>query len=552
MYPPPYGVPPPYGPVYPATIPPTSSSSTPHTSTSESTTKNPAATVEKQRTNTSSSVDIKVRTDAPTVAKVASETPLSSPDSSGSVPPPPYSLQNQTSQVKVGDGAVAGSPVTEDKLNEGEAAYRRAMNAGQLQSLRSPVRVSNMKQLVSSRKALRRRSIGGRRRSGNRFGSATDSDRDEDGGEDISEVFGPLLKSSPTPSSKTRKTSLLLVKLNNGGTSDDDDTISDLSDSDVAGDEEVELLVRGLIDPSGDAHKRSRDEDDYDDDDEEEGGFKKEKLISSEKVNRKLGTKPGLVAMEAPSPSVSDDDEGTDRESRERKFNRQLNARAQSGETAPMKGKRRRDSATRQQPNSIKKTKQASPSKDGEEKKFACKFCSFTSHSPAGFAGHMRVHPEAQVGYSEGASKKYACEYCSFQTDFPAGYAGHMRKHNSPTKPKPEVKQKRATKFPLLQCPHCPFSSHHPGGFATHSLKHKRERELGISPSKQSVSSEEVDDEEEDISLVCHLCSKLCKTPKLLKFHIRSCSGLKPFECKVCGRTFGQKCHLARHMGAHA
>ena len=50
----------------------------------------------------------------------------------------------------------------------------------------------------------------------------------------------------------------------------------------------------------------------------------------------------------------------------------------------------------------------------------------------------------------------------------------------------------------------------------------------------------------------CKTCEKVFPTPRLLKIHIRSRSGKKPFPCTLCVKTFTTDGHLKRHQLSHS
>ena len=49
----------------------------------------------------------------------------------------------------------------------------------------------------------------------------------------------------------------------------------------------------------------------------------------------------------------------------------------------------------------------------------------------------------------------------------------------------------------------------------------------------------------------CPFCCKTMSSPYLVKMHILTHTGEKPFVCNVCGKAFNQKQHLKTHTSIH-
>lgn len=52
-------------------------------------------------------------------------------------------------------------------------------------------------------------------------------------------------------------------------------------------------------------------------------------------------------------------------------------------------------------------------------------------------------------------------------------------------------------------------------------------------------------------NLVCPQCEKVFKTKATLRLHMRTHTGLKPFQCTECGKCFSRKGNLQTHMRCH-
>ncbi|ESO87877.1 hypothetical protein LOTGIDRAFT_58520, partial [Lottia gigantea] len=51
---------------------------------------------------------------------------------------------------------------------------------------------------------------------------------------------------------------------------------------------------------------------------------------------------------------------------------------------------------------------------------------------------------------------------------------------------------------------------------------------------------------------ICNICGKTFSRPWLLRGHIRSHSGQKPFGCSHCGKAFADRSNLRAHMNTHS
>ncbi|RVE56202.1 hypothetical protein OJAV_G00233730 [Oryzias javanicus] len=110
-------------------------------------------------------------------------------------------------------------------------------------------------------------------------------------------------------------------------------------------------------------------------------------------------------------------------------------------------------------------------------------------------------------------------------SDDPYGHPGHTHLH-------------RAGRFPRQKSPSLPSSF---GQYSQSSLE----------PGEESYSKKEQKPKKPG-KYICHYCGRACAKPSVLKKHIRSHTGERPYPCEPCGFSFKTKSNLYKHRKSHA
>ncbi|TNN49752.1 Transcription factor HIVEP2 [Liparis tanakae] len=108
---------------------------------------------------------------------------------------------------------------------------------------------------------------------------------------------------------------------------------------------------------------------------------------------------------------------------------------------------------------------------------------------------------------------------------YPVGHPGHAHPHG-------------AGRFPRQKSPSLPSS------FGQYS-------QSGPEPGEEGYSKKEQKPKKPG-KYICHYCGRACAKPSVLKKHIRSHTGERPYPCVPCGFSFKTKSNLYKHRKSHA
>ncbi|KAM8832262.1 transcription factor HIVEP2a [Spinachia spinachia] len=110
---------------------------------------------------------------------------------------------------------------------------------------------------------------------------------------------------------------------------------------------------------------------------------------------------------------------------------------------------------------------------------------------------------------------------------YPVGHPGHAHPHGAV-----------AGRFPRQKSPSLPSS------FGQYS-------QPGPEPAEESYGKKEQKPKKPG-KYICHYCGRACAKPSVLKKHIRSHTGERPYPCVPCGFSFKTKSNLYKHRKSHA
>ncbi|XP_034755214.1 transcription factor HIVEP2a [Etheostoma cragini] len=110
---------------------------------------------------------------------------------------------------------------------------------------------------------------------------------------------------------------------------------------------------------------------------------------------------------------------------------------------------------------------------------------------------------------------------------YPVGHPGHTHPHGA-----------GGGRFPRQKSPSLPSS------FGQYS-------QSGPEPGEEGYSKKEQKPKKPG-KYICHYCGRACAKPSVLKKHIRSHTGERPYPCVPCGFSFKTKSNLYKHRKSHA
>ncbi|XP_029442151.1 zinc finger protein 142-like isoform X2 [Rhinatrema bivittatum] len=197
----------------------------------------------------------------------------------------------------------------------------------------------------------------------------------------------------------------------------------------------------------------------------------------------------------------------------------------------------------------------------GEERPFACTFCSFTCCHQLVFDYHMKGH---------GGTRLYKCADCEYATKNRQKITWHIRIHTGekpykchlckyacadPSRLKYHMRIHKEERKYL--CPDCGYKCKW-----VNQLKYHRTKHTGIKPyqcDKCDYRTNRADAlrihketrHQDARTFICEQCGKAFKTRFLLKTHLKKHSEDKPYVCNVCLRNFRWAAGLRHHYLIH-
>ncbi|KAL0969812.1 hypothetical protein UPYG_G00232610 [Umbra pygmaea] len=119
----------------------------------------------------------------------------------------------------------------------------------------------------------------------------------------------------------------------------------------------------------------------------------------------------------------------------------------------------------------------------------------------------------------------------------------------------PFARQKRAdhaiSTLPLTHCSSRGQSPQRTAPSLPASLQHSARSGMD-EPSEDVCSKTEQKQQQKPGKYVCEYCGRACAKPSVLKKHIRSHTGERPYPCVPCGFSFKTKSNLYKHRKSHA